>query len=197
MRHRFAFAGCLALAAPALASAQTSDAPRVYVSINGGTQRSDNHVAQSFSVQKNFEDTPITLDVDEKRGVLFDGGFVVRLAGPIGMGFDVSLMTHDADADVTASAPHPFFFRQPRAISGTTNTTRRETAGHIRAVYLIPSRHVNAMIFGGSNELCAISIGTRDGTSAAENGKHAMPRWRPNLPRHGKIAELGTNRFAR
>ena len=149
MRHRFAFAGCLALAAPALASAQTSDAPRVYVSINGGTQRSDNHVAQSFSVQKNFEDTPITLDVDEKRGVLFDGGFVVRLAGPIGMGFDVSLMTHDADANVTASAPHPFFFRQPRAISGTTNTTRRETAGHIRAVYLIPSRHVNAMIFGG------------------------------------------------
>jgi len=73
----------------------------------------------------------------------------VRLFGPIGAGVDVSFMTHDADAAVTASVPHPFFFRQPRNISGATKTTRREIAGHIRGVYLIPGRRLDVMIFGG------------------------------------------------
>jgi hypothetical protein len=148
MRGRFAMTGYLALAAPALASAQTT-APRVYVSVNGGIQRSDNTVSQSFSVQKNFEDAPISVDIDEKSGVLVDGGVVFRLIGPIGMGFDLSVVTHDTDAGVTASVPHPFFFRQPRNIEGTTPATRREVAGHIQAVYLVPGPRLDVMIFGG------------------------------------------------
>ena len=149
MRGRFAMTGYLALAAPALASAQTT-APRVYVSVNGGIQRSDNTVAQSFTVKdKNFEDMPVTADADAKRGVLVDGGIVVRLAGPIGMGFAASVVTHDTDANVTASVPNPLFFRQPRSITGTTPASRREVAGHIEAVYLVPRGRVDVMIFGG------------------------------------------------
>jgi hypothetical protein len=106
-------------------------------------------VSQSFSVQKNFEDAPISVDIDEKSGVLVDGGVVFRLIGPIGMGFDLSVVTHDTDAGVTASVPHPFFFRQPRNIEGTTPATRREVAGHIEAVYLLPGARLDVMIFGG------------------------------------------------
>ena len=148
-RSRFAMTGYLALAAPALASAQTATAPRVYVSVNGGIQRSGNTVTQSFSVQKNFEDMPIAADIDEKRGVLVDGGVVFRLADWFGIGFAASVVTHDTDADVTASVPHPLFFRQPRSVAGTTPATRREVAGHIEAVYLMPTRRVDVMIFGG------------------------------------------------
>jgi len=137
----------LILVAPGAAAAQT--APRVYVSVNGGIQRSDNTVSQAFSVQKNLEDAPITVDVDEKRGVLVDGGVVIRLAGHFGIGFALSFVTNDKDANVKASIPHPFFFGRPRSIEGTTATTRRETAGHIQAVYLVPGRRVDVMIYGG------------------------------------------------
>ena len=138
----------LALAVPGVARAQTTD-PRFYVSVNAGVQRSGNNVTQSFSVQKNLEDMPITADIDEKRGVMFDGGVVVRLAGRFGMGFAASVVTNDTDANVTASVPHPFFFAKPRSVAGTTPSTRRETAGHIQAVYLLPGRRLNVMIFGG------------------------------------------------
>jgi len=138
----------LALAVPGVARAQTTD-PRFYVSVNAGVQRSGNNVTQSFSVQKNLEDMPITADIDEKRGVMFDGGVVVRLAGQFGMGFAASVVTNDTDANVTASVPHPFFFAKPRSVAGTTPSTRRETAGHIQVVYLLPGRRLNVMIFGG------------------------------------------------
>jgi hypothetical protein len=59
------------------------------------------------------------------------------------------VVTNDTDANVTASVPHPFFFAKPRSVAGTTPSTRRETAGHIQAVYLLPGRRLNVMIFGG------------------------------------------------
>jgi len=145
-----------ALLTPALASAQSE--PRIYVSVNGGIQRSDNTVSQSFSVQKNFEAAPIASNVDEKHGVLFDAGVVYRLARHFGVGFAASVVNDDSDAIVQASIPHPFFFDRAtdpgtvpgvRAINGATGAKRRETAAHIEAVYLLPGRRVDLMFFGG------------------------------------------------
>jgi hypothetical protein len=138
----------LTLVVPALASAQTA-APRVYVSVNGGIQRSDHTVSQSFTVQKNVENATITADADEKHGVLVDGGVMVRLAGHFGIGFALSLVNNDGDATVNAGIPHPFFFNRLRNIEGTTPAKRRETAGHIQAAYLIPGRRVDVMLYGG------------------------------------------------
>jgi len=138
----------LALSTPTRASAQTA-APRVYVSVNAGIQRSDNTVSQSFTVQKNLEDATITTDVDEKRGVLVDGGLMLRLAGHFGVGFALSVVNNDNDATVKAGIPHPFFFNRLRSIEGTTPAKRRETAGHIEAAYLIPGRRVDVMVYGG------------------------------------------------
>ncbi len=138
----------LGLTTPTLASAQTA-APRVYVSVNGGIQRSDNTVSQSFSVPKNLEDAPIKANADEKRGVLVDGGLMLRLAGHFGVGFALSFLTDDSDATVTASIPHPFFFSRLRSIEGTTAMTRRETAGHIQAVYIVPGPRLDVILSGG------------------------------------------------
>ena len=144
--------GCITLATPTLAAAQLSaqtTAPRVHVSVNGGIQTSDNTLAQSFPVQKNLEDAPIKANVDENGGTLFDAGAMVRLIGYFGVGFALSVVTHDADATVTASIPHPFFFDRLRDIEGTASMSRRETAAHIQAVFLVPGPRLDVMVYGG------------------------------------------------
>jgi hypothetical protein len=144
--------GWITLATPTLAAAQVSaltTAPRVYISVNGGVQTSDNTLAQSFPVQKNLEDAPIKANVDENGGTLFDAGAMVRLIGYFGMGFALSVVTHDADATVTASIPHPFFFNRLRSIEGTASMSRRETAAHIQAVFLVPGPRLDVMVYGG------------------------------------------------
>src|SRR4051794_1914882 len=88
----------LILFTPGMVSAQ--NAPRFHVSINGGVQRSDNTLGQSFSVDKNFEPAPITADIDEKHGIVVDAGVVYRLVRNFGVGFVASMMTHDSDAAV-------------------------------------------------------------------------------------------------
>jgi hypothetical protein len=67
-------------------------------------------------------------------------------------------VNHEDDAEVQGNIPHPFFFDRPndpstvpgpRAIEGTTNTTRRETAMHIEAAWIVPGNHLGLMLFGG------------------------------------------------
>lgn len=138
-----------ALSAPAAAFGQ-SDTGRFRVGINAGGQVSGNTVSQSFSVQKNLEAAPITADTSAKRAPIFDGGIVVRIAGPLAAGFAVSYLTHDSAATITANIPHPFFFNRPRSITGGTTVSRAEGAGHIEAVYqLSGGGRLDILLSGG------------------------------------------------
>jgi hypothetical protein len=149
----------LFFAAPGRAAAQSATAPRVYVSVNGGIQTSDNTISQAVTVQKNVEPAQITADIDEKSGVAFDGAVVFRLAGHFGVGFAGTFVTHeDNGVEVQGSIPHPFFFDRPndpatvpgpRAIEGTTSAKRQETGAHIEAVWLMPGNRLDLMFFGG------------------------------------------------
>jgi hypothetical protein len=148
----------LVLALPGRVTAQNATTPRLYVSINGGIQRSDNTISQNVTAEKNFEPARITADIDEKRGVAFDAGVVYRLAGHFGIGLAGSFLNHEDDAEVQGNIPHPFFFDRPndpstvpgpRAIEGTTSATRRETAMHIEAAWILPGNHLGLMFFGG------------------------------------------------
>jgi hypothetical protein len=133
----------------ASAYAQTSDTSRFRVSLNGGGQVSGKTVSQSFSVQKNLESAPVTADMSAKRAPTFDGGIVVRIFGPLAVGFAVSYLTHDSTADITAKIPHPFFFNQPRTITGSAPVTRTEGAGHIEAAYQLSRGRVDVLLLGG------------------------------------------------
>jgi len=149
MRGPAALVLLTALWAPAAAFGQ-SDTGRFRVSINGGGQVSSNTVSQSFSVQKNLEAAPITVDMSAKRAPIFDAGIVVRIAGPLAVGFAVSYLTHDSTASITADIPHPFFFNRPRSISGSTPVSRTEGAGHIEAVYeLSGGGRLDVLLSGG------------------------------------------------
>ncbi|MBI3491611.1 MAG: hypothetical protein HY047_07525 [Acidobacteria bacterium] len=135
---------------PSLAAAQSAGSNgRFRISLNGGEQISGDVITQSFTVQKNLEAAPITVDVDNKRGQWFDGGIVAGVKGRLGVGVAVSYAWHDTNAGVAASIAHPFFFNQPRPIAGTAGTTRTETAVHVDAVYFLRRGTLDVSVSGG------------------------------------------------
>jgi len=150
MRRALFLATLASLAVPALAAGQDSGWDgRVRIGINGGIQTSDNAIHQAFTLQKNLEGTPITADIAVQREPLFDAGLVVRIRGRFGVGVAVSYAMRDINADVTAQIPHPFFFSQPRAVTGTAAAGRTETTTHIDAVWMVPSRKVDVLLSVG------------------------------------------------
>ena len=146
---------CLAVGCvPGVAAAQSAGWDgRVRIAINGGIQIGSDTPTQSFSLQKNAEPEPITVGIDAKRGGLFDAGIVVRVRGQFGIGVSTSFVTHESNADVSASVPHPFFFNQPRSVSGTTPASRSEIAGHVDAVYIVPGRSLDLLLSAGPSVL--------------------------------------------
>ena len=142
---------CLvACCVPGAAAAQSAGwNGRVRLSVNGGSQAGSDTLTQSFSVPKNLEPAPITVDIDARRGPLFDAGVVVRVKGRFGVGFSASFVSHNANADVTAKVPHPFFFNQPRTVNGTTPVGGTELVAHLDAVYIVPGRRLDLQLSGG------------------------------------------------
>ena len=140
----------LILVTPAVAMAQARPAPRFRAAINLGVQASDTTLSQSFSTTKNFEATPIVVSASLKRGVWFDAGVLVRLAGRVGVAASVSNLSRTESADVTARLPHPFFFNQPRSVAGAAPLRHRETALHFQGSVLVrSSRRFDITVTGG------------------------------------------------
>ena len=122
---------------------------RVRVGINGGIQTASNTIHQAFTLQKNLEGASMTADIALKREPLFDAGLVVRVTGQFGVGVAVSYAMRDVNADVGARIPHPFFFDQPRAVTGTATVSRAETTTPVDAVWMMPSRKVDVLLSAG------------------------------------------------
>jgi hypothetical protein len=139
-----------AVLVPAIAGAQGSDA-RVRIGVSGGIQTSGNTVSQNFTVTKNVEPATIAADIPLDQSAIFDVGGWVRLAGRVGAGVSFSRLSRSADATINASIPHPFYFNQPRAISGTQpGLHEEEGAVHIDAVALVAATDtLELTVFGG------------------------------------------------
>jgi hypothetical protein len=118
-------------------------------SFNVGVQSDTGALNQSFTRTKNVEPAPIAVELSAVSVPFFDGGAVVRITGNLGAGVSFSSLSRTADAEVTASIPHPFFFNQPRAISGVTSVEHKEFATHLSGVYVIPSPRIDLALFGG------------------------------------------------
>jgi hypothetical protein len=145
---------CLVVAAvlgiPAIAGAQGSEA-RVRIGVNYGIQTSGDSVSQNFTVQKNVEPATITSEMPLDQAPVFDIGGWVKLAGRLGVGVSFSRLTRSADATINASIPHPFYFNQPRAISGTQpGLHEEENAVHLDVVGLAAAtERIELTVFGG------------------------------------------------
>jgi hypothetical protein len=137
-------ASLLALHA-AIAGAQTRRPPArrpgdLTVDLNVGAQLTGDAVTQQFSITKNAEAAPIAVRQPFSTGIFVDGGVTVRMRRRLGLAIGASFLPHEHDATVGASVPHPVFFNQPRAVSGTTPLSQSQTAVHVDAAYLAPPR---------------------------------------------------------
>ena len=138
----------LALATPAAAQSWPE---RVHVSVNGAFQAATNDFGDRFEFERNVETGSTDVDYPVQGGFIFDAGGGVRLWKNLGAGVAVSYFTRDDAAATTSSFPHPFFFEQPREVTGDgTGVKRSETAVHVQAMYLInPGGRLRLVLSGG------------------------------------------------
>ena len=142
---------CALLLGTPSASAQ-SGSPRPWtaiVSTHGGLQVSTNRLAQASELDKYVEPAPFTAELPKAAVPFLDGGVTVRLWKNLGVGAAVSFLSNRADAEVRAEIPHPFYFDRPRSIAGEARVGHRELALHTSAAWLIESRRLDVLVFGG------------------------------------------------
>lgn len=137
--------------AVSVAAQQTSAVTRGFVAFDGGLQTSpgdfsDSQVFSLFVEEGRFE------NVYEGAGSLvFDARAAGRVWRHLAIGGGVSLFNSDVDARVSARLPHPFFFNQPRNVSGVAEgLARSETAVHIQVMWIAPvNDRLDVAVFGG------------------------------------------------
>jgi hypothetical protein len=135
------------LSSPALAQSWPE---RVHLSVNGAFQPTTNDFSDRFTFDQYLETGSTDVDYRVESGFVFDAGGGVRLFGNFAAGAAVSYFSKSGSAATTSRFPHPFFFEQPRTVTGdATNLTRTETAIHVQAMYLVNPGGRLRMIFSG------------------------------------------------
>jgi len=150
-----------ALAVPMTAEAQARPArpvtrprpalpERVFISVNGVYQVGSNDFRDTTTIRRNAEDGRFETDYSVGAGPAFDisgGGLVWR---NLAVGIGVSRFSTSTPTAVSASVPHPFFFNQPRSVTGDFSGTRQEVAVHVQVRGVFPvSPRLLVTIFGG------------------------------------------------
>src|SRR5690349_8752111 len=144
------------LAAPSPALAQRSaKPPRVTIGVSGGVQQAAEDVSDHFSFPKNVETETVDVKYPMKPWALIDLAAGYRVWKNLGVGVAVSATSGKGDAEVTASVPHPFFFNQPRTVTGTeTGIAHSETGIHVQVQYLVPATgRLHVTLAGGPSWL--------------------------------------------
>jgi hypothetical protein len=150
--YSFPFAAIVVAAAMLSASPAAAQtwSERVLISVNGAYQPTKNDFSDRFEFQKNLETGTTDVDYPVKGGFVFDAGASFRFWKNLAAGVSVSSFTRDDIASTTSSIPHPFFFQQPRTVTGdATGVKRTETAVHVQAVYLVNPGGKLRMAFSG------------------------------------------------
>jgi len=132
------------VAAPMLvlpAGAQPAPPARVLLSGNGGVRTTTDSFGDSIVFDLFAEKGDFKADYEVAAGAVFDGGGIVRLWRNVGAGVSVSVFDSTDAARIAARIPHPFFFDQPRAVTGLADgLLRREIAVHVQGAYLVQVR---------------------------------------------------------
>lgn len=110
---------------------------RLFVSISGAFQTASNDFSDRYEFERNLETGSTDVDYPVQGGFVFDAGGAYRLWKNLGAGIAVSVFSREDSAPTRSSFPHPFFFSQPREVTGdATGVARQETAAHVYAAYL-------------------------------------------------------------
>lgn len=155
-------AGALGCAEPAHAQATTRrpaarkhGEPRVTLTFSAGVESPAGSVSDHIAIDRNVETETIDVKYPSTPGVLIDFGGRARVWKRLGFGVAVSHATGSGTADVTASVPHPFFFNQPRTLTGQQHDMSREETGiHFQVQYSVPaSKKVQVVVGAGPSRI--------------------------------------------
>jgi hypothetical protein len=129
--------------------------PRVFISVNAGMQPVPDAPADRFTFGDNLETATVDVEYALGRPAIFEGGVAMRLWRRVGAGVALSRAALDAAAAVDARIPHPFFFEQPRTVTGDVSQLKRsETAVHFQVVYLVPARpRIRVLLSAGPSRM--------------------------------------------
>ena len=150
VRHRGAIrvaaAAVIVAAVPTVGLAQ----PRVGVTVNAGTQATSTAFTTRATLTLHREDGDLRADYGVDAGALIDLGASVRLWRQVGLGIGVSRFQTTAAAGVAAVLPHPFHLEQFRAVDGSADAARQETAVHVQLrVGATVGTRLDVTLFGG------------------------------------------------
>jgi hypothetical protein len=135
LRTVWALAMLAFVTAPAAAQTWSE---RVHVSVNAAALTATQDFSDRFEFDANAETGSTSVDYPVKGGFVFDAGLGYRIWKNLGAGVAVSAFSRDNVAATTTSVPHPFFFNQPRELSGDVGDIgRSETGVHVQAIYLL------------------------------------------------------------
>ena len=124
---------------------------RVHISVNGAFQATTHDFSNRFEFERELETGSTEVDYPVQGGFVFDAGAGFRFWKNLAAGVSVSYFTRDDAASTTSNFPHPFFFNQPREVTGeATGVKRSETAVHVQAMYLVnPGGRLRLVLSGG------------------------------------------------
>jgi hypothetical protein len=123
---------------------------RVFFSAGVLFQVNSNDFTDTATIRRNVENGRLETTYDVGGGLAFDvsGSYLVWRNLAVGVG--LTLFSKSTTTDINAQVPHPFFFNQPRTVTGQFEGDRSETAVHVQARWLVPvNDKVLVTIFGG------------------------------------------------
>lgn len=135
---------------PAPAAPRPVLSERVFISVGGVYQIGANDFVDTATIRENAENGRLETDYTVGAGPAFDvsGGGVVWRNLVVGVG--LTRFSKSTVTSLNASVPHPFFFNQPRSVTGEVSGTRSELAVHIHAKGVFPvSNRIVVAVFGG------------------------------------------------
>lgn len=131
------------------ATAQTLT--RGWISVNGGYQAATNDFSDGTTFTEHQETGRFDTEYSVESGPTFDVSGGARLWRNLGVGVGVTRFSRSTPSALRASVPHPFFFSQPRSVTGEVGGLKREElAVHVQARGVFPvGERLQVMVFGG------------------------------------------------
>jgi hypothetical protein len=118
---------------------------KVFISVGGLFQVGANDFVDTATIRENVEDGRLETDYEVGSGPAFDVSAGVVVWRNLAVGAGVTRFSKSTLTSVNAQVPHPFFFNQPRSVTGDFSGTRSELAFHVQMRGVFPLN--NRMMF--------------------------------------------------
>lgn len=124
---------------------------RGFLALSGGVRLGTVTFDETTRQTIGGEDFVWTADYEVQPGLAFDVSGGARVWRRLVAAVSFTRTTDSQPAIITGSVPHPFFFEQPRDISGESeDLSHVEQAIHVSAMWVAPAgRHLEVSVFGG------------------------------------------------